>query len=90
MRLWGKAVTLGYTTEFATAAYGEQVELTLPATTGPSPLCKTLVFKGRNVVVTGRLKYARIAFGSGPFYKADSLIPLRRLPIPSDAKFNPD
>ena len=31
MRLWGKAVTLGYTTDFATAAYGEQVELTLSA-----------------------------------------------------------
>ena len=27
MLLWGKAVTLGYTTHFATAAYGEQVEL---------------------------------------------------------------
>ena len=34
VRLWGKAVTLGYTTHFATAAYGEQVEPTLPAITG--------------------------------------------------------
>jgi len=61
-----------------------------PATTGLSRLCKTLVFKGRYAIVTGRLKHARIAFGSGPFYKADGLSPLRRLPIPSDAKFNPD
>ena len=64
--LRGKAVTLGYTTDFATTAYGEQIELTLPAKRSPSrkiPTVAVQAFRCRDVIIwqlATRLKTALV------------------------------